>query len=173
MIQKTDLRQAYLNKRNSISLGRRREAAEKISRQFKDKGKILSFCSWGSEIDLSPLNQFLAAKSRLCLPKVEKNTLVLFQVENLENLRLSPLGILEPDPSYCKIAQLTSIDLILVPGLAFDRNRFRLGYGKGHYDRFLSQTKLLSIGIGFQEQLFEQSLPRDPWDLPVQELFLV
>lgn len=69
---------------------------------------------------------------------------------------------------------LSQIDSILVPGLGFDREMYRIGYGKGYYDRLLSKTgDIPTIGVGFKEQFSEELFPRDPWDIPVRELLLV
>lgn len=108
---------------------------------------ILSFSSFGSEIDLHLLNHELKQKNRLYL--------VPYDVEALLEVPFE------------------KIDCILVPGLGFDQKNFRLGYGKGYYDRFLSQTgQIRTIGVGFKEQLYEGLLPIDPWDIAVQELAL-
>jgi 5-formyltetrahydrofolate cyclo-ligase len=69
---------------------------------------------------------------------------------------------------------LDKIDCILVPALGFDQENYRIGYGQGYYDRFLASVgSIHTIGVGFQEQLCEELLPRDPWDVPVKELILV
>jgi 5-formyltetrahydrofolate cyclo-ligase len=61
-----------------------------------------------------------------------------------------------------------------VPALGFDKDLYRLGYGKGYYDQFLARARdIPSIGVGFKEQLCQEPLPRDPWDIPVKELLLV
>lgn len=127
---------------------RRLEASLLLREKLQSKGVILSFSPFGSEIDLGPLNQILAAENRLCL--------VPYRIESLIEVPLS------------------KIDCILVPGLGFDKEKYRIGYGRGDYDRFLAQTKdILTIGVGFREQLCEELLPRDPWDIPVKELILV
>ena len=110
------------------------------------------------------------------MPRVEKGILVPYQVVRLEDLRASTAlayPVYEPDPRICPLADLSTIKAILVPGLAFDAQHYRLGYGKGHYDRFLSGVSMRTIGVGFKEQLSPELLPRDSWDVPVQELFLV
>ncbi len=69
---------------------------------------------------------------------------------------------------------LEEIDCILVPGIVFDERGYRLGYGKGIYDRFLATVgQIPTIGIGFKEQLSLNPLPRDTWDITVQKLLLL
>ena len=148
MISKTKWRQILQERRKAISAERRLEASAQLKEKLHNKGVILSFSSFGSEIDLAPLNQALAAENRLLL--------VPYRIESLIEVPLS------------------KIDCILVPGLGFDRDKYRIGYGKGYYDRFLAGVgNILTIGVGFREQLCEEPLPRDPWDIPVQELMLV
>ncbi len=147
MIQKNELRKILLEKRKAIAKERREEASQKAFAAFKDKGRILSFSPIGSEIDLGPLNAHLRIKNKLFLVPYEVET--LFQVS------------------------FSEIDCILVPGLGFDRNYYRIGYGKGYYDRFLATAKdVWTIGVGFKEQFYEGSLAMDPWDIPLKELCL-
>ncbi len=144
--QKNSLRRILLERRKAISQERRIEAALAAKKALQSKGSILSFSPMGSEIDLGPLNESLKKQGKLLL--------VPYKIDSL----------LE--------APLEKIDCILVPGLGFDTQKYRLGYGKGHYDRFLKDLKILTIGIGFKEQLCEKPLPKEPWDVPVQELLL-
>ena len=147
MIQKTDLRQILIKRRKALSKERREEAALLCFEALKSRGKILSFSPIGSEIDVTPLNEFLK----------KKGLLVLFPHQVASFIEIS----------------LSHVDCILVPGLGFDREMYRIGYGKGCYDQFLARaTKIPTIGIGFKEQFYEGLLPKDPWDIPVKELLL-
>ena len=168
-ILKTKLRRHFLSLRQSISAERRQEAAINACSSILKKGKILSFYSFGSEIDLSLLNHTLLLENRLLLPRIENDSITPYQVFDLSHsLQKSSFGVFEPNPDRSSKLSLGEIDLILVPGLAFDRECFRLGYGKGHYDRFLSNIKTIeSLGIAFREQRAEELLPRDPWDIPL------
>ncbi len=138
-----------LDRRKNLSPTRRQEGAHQLIDRLRNlKGKILSFSPIGSEIDLTPLNDFFANEKRLFLV-----------------------------PSYAEQwveFPFSQIDCVLVPGLGFDRENYRLGYGKGYYDRLLAQMPLIrTIGVGFQEQFCEELLPRDSWDVPVSEVILV
>jgi len=167
-ISKSELRLLWKEKRLSISPQRRKEAAQKLL-ELPCEGYVASFSSFGSEIETNLLNERLMNEKRLILPKVIDRELHFFHVENSSQLELSPWGILEP-LSSCK--QADEISTVLVPGLSFDKNRFRLGYGKGHYDRFLSKAQAASIGIGFQEQLTDV-LPHELHDCAVHRLILL
>jgi 5-formyltetrahydrofolate cyclo-ligase len=160
--------------RQSISATRREEAAKATKNLAPKEGKVLSFYSFGSEINLYFLNSILIQESRLVLPRIENDLLVPYQVFDLQkSLQKSFLGGLEPNPEFSSKISLSEIQMILVPALAFDSEYFRLGYGKGHYDQFLKTTgNIKTIGIGFKEQLFQALLPRDPWDVPLKDLSL-
>ncbi|HLB53027.1 MAG: 5-formyltetrahydrofolate cyclo-ligase [Chlamydiae bacterium RIFCSPHIGHO2_12_FULL_49_9] len=174
MIQKAELRRRLLDSRRSISHKRRLEASLSLFNRLKDKGPILSFFPIRNEIDTTLLNKFLAKTGILFLPRVEDNRLIPYRVTDLETqLEISSYGIPEPNPNICEKASFPKISLILVPGLGFNRDGYRLGYGKGYYDNLLGSAKTsFSLGIGFKEQLVEK-LPRDAWDIPTSELFLV
>ncbi len=83
-----------------------------------------------------------------------------------DGFRISPLGILEPDRRTCRSADLSAIDLVVVPGVAFDVFGSRIGYGKGCYDRFLPRLRpdVKKIAIAYDFQICEEPLPTDPTD---------
>jgi 5-formyltetrahydrofolate cyclo-ligase len=84
----------------------------------------------------------------------------------------SPYGIIEPDPALSPALPASSIDLVLVPGLAFTEAGDRLGHGAGYYDRFLNSLpgRIPTAGICFSAQL-EPWLPAESHDVRVQHLF--
>lgn len=176
-MNKPELRSYYLAMRRNISSSRKKEAAGQLAlalqpycMQFE---RIASFCSTRDEIDTQEINRIFAAARRLLLPRRHKETLGYHFVTDLSALESTPNGLLEPIPTLSPAVTLTSRDLILVPALAFDQERFRLGYGKGHFDRFLAgHPTITTVGIGFREQLSSSLFPRDAWDLPVHALML-
>lgn len=85
-------------------------------------------------------------------------------VRDLEkDLREGQFGILEPTPA-CESVSLKRLDLVLVPGLAFDSHGHRLGRGKGFYDRLLAEVTGLTCGVAFEQQLVS-SIPVEPHDV--------
>ena len=132
---------------------------------------VLSFTSFGSEINLWPLNASLAKQKKLCLPHY---SFKLFLVESLSYLHPGPKPNLEPNPSLCEELLLSQIDCILTPALLFDSRGFRLGFGGGFYDKLLKDRSknTLVLGVGYKEQLHEDLLPQESHDIPVDELLL-
>lgn len=78
-------------------------------------------------------------------------------------------GVREPMPSARRPVRARDLDLVLVPGLAFDRRGHRLGHGHGYFDRFLARLPrtIPTVGLAFRFQLLEH-LPVDPHDYAVQ-----
>lgn len=176
--KKTQLRKRLSQELKQLGVQRREEAQKTLLAQlpqaFPSPTSLLSFSSFRQEIDTHPLNAHLAREGRLLLPRVHQDQLQIFAVSHPESqLRRSPWGILEPDPSLCPLFAPSSLQVILVPGLGFDSHHQRLGYGKGFYDRLLaSAPQAHTIGVGFHEQKLSFSLPVESWDHPLDQLAL-
>jgi len=171
---KNELRPLLLEKRRKIPFSRR-EAAEQnafsiLSLHLSSYFNVLSFASLPGEINLWKINEKLANEKRLLLPAVENKELKIYAVSDLKKqLRLSSWNIWEPIPQYCQEIFPQEIACILVPGLAFDAEGNRIGYGKGFYDRLLAQMKCLNpeapaFGIALHEQHFLEKLPSEEHD---------
>ncbi len=78
----------------------------------------------------------------------------------------SSFGVKEPDPKQARRVSADEIGLVLIPGLAFDRQGHRLGFGKGYYDRFLKSAThpIGRVGVAYSFQVSPQGLPKDEWD---------
>ncbi len=158
MNAKQKIRKASFLQRMRLSEKRREEAS--LNACFflqencqKENDLILSFASTPLEINLWPFNKWLLSKNRLLLPKVEKDCLTIYKVSDLSHLENSFYDIKEPNPSFCSKVSFAEISLILVPGLAFDTAGNRIGYGMGHFDKFLTNVpSITKWGIGFHEE---------------------
>lgn len=123
----------------------------------------------GSEVNtLDILNKVLEQKI-LALPATLGDKILFYKIShmrsyfNLDQMILSKFGIKEPSPSTADL--IDDIDLLIVPGIAFDRNGYRIGYGRGFYDRYLERKKyVFSIGLGFELQLLDKTLPHEQFD---------
>lgn len=166
------------NRRDRLSVDRQSEASlhacQQLSRQCQYAQFVLSFASFGSEINLWPLNQELATEGQLVLPLMMGHRhLQLFQVTHFDQLERHRWGILEPKISDCKPIDISLIEIALIPGLGFDlKTKHRLGYGRGYYDRLLATSPLKQKwGIGFLEQNVE-NLPYSEHDIPLDRIDL-
>lgn len=177
LLSKNAVRNDLRMKRQSLSQERRQQAAETLFSALVDVlssySFVLSFTAFQSEIETAFLNRYLAADGRLLLPKMENNSLAVYHVQDtLSQIRPNAFGLYEPIPALCQKIDKEQIDIVLVPGLGFDKQNHRIGYGKGYYDRFLpSLDNICTLGIGFKEQLVE-SLPIDKTDYPLSEILL-
>lgn len=170
-LSKQELRLQAKMSLETLSQERRKLASIRLSKELFPKlstGLVLSFASFGREIDLWPLNTLLFSEGRLCLPSLSGK---LYRIVSLEKL---PPKILEPDPLIQEEIDLDQIECILVPGLLFDLEHYRIGFGKGFYDRLLAKrSNIPCLGIGFHEQLSNSLLPRETHDQPVDHVLLV
>ena len=112
----------------------------------------------------------LASGKRIVVPYCVDGELELFWLENMEELELGMYRILEPKAELrdvqSKRLQPADLDLIMVPGVAFDRNGGRTGHGKGYYDKLLQHARLDAplIALSFECQLFEK-IPAESHDI--------
>lgn len=107
---------------------------------------------------------------RIAFPRVVQDHLEFRIVKDFEALALGSFGIPEPslrDP----VLTVESLDLVLLPGIAFDASGGRLGTGAGYYDKtFPGSKRIVKAGLGYDFQYVEH-LPREPWDVPCDWLF--
>lgn len=133
---------------------------------------ILFYAPMRLEIDIWPLlRDSLAAGKRAALPRfdVRSQQYDACVIRNLpHDLVAGQFGIREP-AQHCSSLEMEQFELVLVPGVAFDRQGRRLGRGKGFYDRLLSGAESKACGVAFDEQLVEK-IPVEAHDRRVQWL---
>lgn len=111
----------------------------------------------------------------LAVPYCDGPDLTLYRLDSLEHLGPSQFGLSEPRSQF-RTAQLRvapqDCTVFVVPGLAFDRQGQRLGYGKGFYDRLLGKVDetVPRIGYAYSRQIYPQLPPSQPWDIPMTRL---
>jgi len=125
---------------------------------------VLLFYSFGSEVATRGMaSRALGGGKRLLLPYLEAGTMEAAEVRSHDEL--VPTGYGPREPARRVAVEPAEVDLVVTPGLAFDRRGHRLGYGGGHYDRFLGRLgpAAARVGIGFSLQLVER-VPDEPGD---------
>lgn len=156
--QKKKMRLAMKERRHLLSQ-HHPKAGQTIATRFFEffdlppQAIIAGYWPIGSELDIQPLLHQLIAKDMKCaLPRLTSEGLVFRLWTPSLPLVQGTFHIFEPPAT----APLVIPDFLLVPLLAFDKRGHRLGYGQGHFDRYLHQHKILTIGVGFQGQEVEK-----------------
>ena len=123
-----------------------------------------------NEVDTRALiGTCLAHGKRVAVPVVMSGTKTLAHalIDGLDQLVVGPWGLAQPDPAAATwLPAEARIDLVVVPGLAFDRRGHRIGWGGGYYDRFLAQVQAVKIGLCYDELVLD-CIPGEPHDVPV------
>lgn len=176
-MDKQELRAYLKQKRAEIPPEQKKDADRRIvetiaaSPCFQQADTVLLYAPHGSEIDLIPLVR-LARKNgkKVAFPRCdpETNTMQFFVLESDSRLVKGAYGIFEP-PSDAPPCNPDESTLCILPGLSFDPEGGRLGYGKGYYDRFLADFKGVTLGAAYAS-LVAKKLPTEPHDIPVQIL---
>lgn len=177
MRDKKSIRKEVLLKRDSIDL-KEKERKDQLIRdrvfllpQFEKAETIFYFASIHSEVfTLSQIKEAWRRGKRVILPRVDKGLkgLRLYEVNDLNELRPGCMGIPEPDVPPDRERDINDVDLVVMPGVAFDPYGNRLGYGAGYYDRLLARLKkdIPLVAIAYEEQIVD-SLPHESHDVRV------
>lgn len=176
---KERLRSEILRRRDGLPTSDRLRLSADIMRRitalapYHHARTILAYSSFGSEPDTSPLLQKALEEGKiLLLPRVERASrrLTLHRVHNPEKeLVPGTWGIREPDPDLCPEIPPSSVEFVLVPGVAFDPGGGRLGYGGGFYDHLISKELTHHpplVAAAFEVQMVPE-IPRDEHDVPI------
>ncbi len=170
--QKRELRRTCRQARKALGEATRQQASRSICGLieswpvFQRSAVILTYMPIPSEVDLTALLARQPHK-RWVLPRIipEEDHRMVFHPYAPKRLVRHPFGMAEPAPDLPVIPP-GEVELALVPGVAFDRMGWRLGYGGGYFDRFLCEFTGVSIGVTFQALLLDQ-LPHGEHDVPV------
>lgn len=133
-----------------------------ITGTFRDASIILIYNSMADEVSTKAFIEKWKSEKQFYLPVVKDDHLVFRKLENNTSFEKSKIGVDEPVGD--DFTNFSNIDLVVVPGVAFDRKCNRLGRGKGYYDRFLTNIKAPKVGVCFDFQLKDQ-IPADQKDI--------
>lgn len=141
---------------------------------FKDAHTIMTYISFENEVDTHEfIKNSIKMGKEIVVPITIAQTkeLKVSKLMNFNELEIGFYNILTPKKEFIRFIDPKEIDLIIVPGVAFDRKGYRIGYGGGYYDRFLSQLdEVDKISLAFQLQVIEE-VPKEYFDIPVDFIF--
>ncbi|NLK07476.1 MAG: 5-formyltetrahydrofolate cyclo-ligase [Firmicutes bacterium] len=175
MQDKETIRKKLLSLRNQLPKDKRQAFSHAIKEQLfslpvaQQAAVIMLFLAFGSEVDTWCILEHGVAQGKtiaapVCLPATKE--LLIYPISRKEEAVVGHWDILEPPRNNQPISP-DVLDIVVVPGLAFDRQGNRIGYGAGYYDRFLSNVpNTCKIGICFHIQLMD-TLPKAAHDVPV------
>jgi 5-formyltetrahydrofolate cyclo-ligase len=178
--RKKALRKRLLAERNSLSAPERILKSSRIMyrlmalQEYRMARTVMFFVSHGSEVitDIM-IGQALRDGKHAAVPRTDPANcgISAHKVKSLEHdLEPRTYGIREPKPGSCPEVAPGKIDLVLVPGVAFDAAGHRIGYGKGYYDKWLKKFAIgKRVGICFDCQLI-RSVPKTESDMPVAKI---
>ncbi|MBN1157117.1 5-formyltetrahydrofolate cyclo-ligase [Candidatus Woesearchaeota archaeon] len=172
---KSAIRKQLLERRNSISSEGILRKSKKIKRllfrlpEYKKAKSVLFYVSKSKEVCTIEMIKEALKEKTVAVPKTDKKNkkLILSKIKSLGELKEGCFGILEP-VKINKI-EMYEIDLIIVPGVAFDRECRRIGHGHGYYDRLLSKAKAPKIGLALESQIVDR-IPAEPHDVEVNKV---
>ncbi|HAA37409.1 MAG TPA: 5-formyltetrahydrofolate cyclo-ligase [Firmicutes bacterium] len=175
MLDKKSLRKKVLAARDSLTWDQVEANSVKIAEQlfalpqYRAAQTIMYFLNFGKEVlTMKMVPQTLAHGKRAVATKTvtKERRMILSEIYDLEaDLEPGLWGIPEPKAEALRPLEPTEIDFVIVPGVAFDLQGNRLGYGGGYYDRFFPQLRegVPLVAVTFELQIVKE-VPVDPWD---------
>lgn len=177
-MNKKELRNKYLKMRKNLQYEEVEKKSKNIIQKLMDtawyrqSSTIMSYIDFRNEvITRSFIKHALKDNKRIIVPITDMSSkiLILSELKDFDNeLCQSSYGILEPKKEYVRVVSCNLLDLVLVPGLAFDTSGYRIGYGGGYYDRLLQRLpqKTITIGLAFEFQIVG-NIPVESFDRKV------
>jgi 5-formyltetrahydrofolate cyclo-ligase len=180
---KRRVRREVVAARDAIPRERRIAAGDRVAERLlsltevEAAGTVMLFWAFGSEVPTAPMIEGLHRRGvAVALPRIEDGDLVPVGYVPGDPTTMTSFGAREPARKE-PIAP-RGIDVVVVPGVAFDRRGSRIGYGAGYYDRFLGglrraegdAARAFTVSPAFAVQVLEDDLPVGPFDLPVDAI---
>ncbi|WP_338789078.1 5-formyltetrahydrofolate cyclo-ligase [Metabacillus sp. FJAT-53654] len=139
---------------------------------WKESHTIAVTISNGREVDTTNIiERAWQDKKRIVVPKCDPktNTMEFRQITSFDQLERVFFGLLEPKVLETEKVSPNQIDLMIIPGICYDRRGYRIGYGGGYFDRYLTHYKNDTLSLAFSMQIVEK-VPTEPHDLPVSTI---
>ena len=173
--EKNALRAQSMDWRKQLSRGEKQRMDFKIQNKFltlwkfREVTTLLVYSSKPLEVDTALIiDRALAMGKTVAAPRCVPNTrdMDFYIIKSRADLVPGAFGVLEPDPEKCTLLRDYTSSACIVPALMYDTEGYRLGYGKGYYDRFLSGYNGACIGLGYST-LIKDNLPHGKFDRKV------
>src|SRR6056297_1105716 len=180
-MDKQEIRNMVKKRRNSMSENevttKSKIIIEKLmdTKEFKNADNIMIFLSFNNEVyTYNLIEKCIQLGKRVIVPYTVKDTYeiiptVLGNIE--EDLKQTSYGYMEPKKEKLQPIDEKKIDLTVFPGLAFDKNMNRIGFGKGYYDRYLAKTRkdAKKIAVAYDYQVLEE-IPSEVFDVKMDSI---
>lgn len=171
---RTQLRADRKNQPLLIKKSKDKKICSKLEKteEFKNAKSVLFYApiEKEGEINIWKLIKKYIQKKQTLLPKTEqkKRSIKICLIEKISDLRKQNFDIHEPQ-NHCKKFDIKKIDLMIVPGIGFDKKGNRIGFGHGYYDRLLKKTECPVIGLAYEFQIV-QSITGEKHDVRVNKI---
>jgi len=176
---KKDIRKSILLKRDTLTpdevLGKSNEIFNRLCslEQYKKAKTVIAYMDYRNEAMTGRfILRCIDDGKTIAVPRVmpgAERELKFYEIHNIsEDIEFGYKGIPEPKAGILKTVEPSDIDLAVIPGVAFDMERHRIGYGAGYYDRFLLKLRkdCFKIGVAFNMQILN-TIPYDEYDIPM------
>lgn len=172
---KIKLRNNYKKFRTDLTTEQKNEYDNKIFNRvsemwsFKEEETLFTYVSTDTEIDTKQIIEHaLSIGKKVAVPYCIDNSFEMkfYYINGFQDLQVRTFGVLEPIAEKCELVNDLSKGFCIVPALAYDIFGYRLGYGKGYYDRFLSKFKGTTVGLCYSQCVTNQ-LPHGKYDRSV------
>lgn len=177
-MSKEKLRKSTISFLKELSIDQRSDIEKLLqhhllsSEIWKNSKMIGITMSQDFEWDTKPIIEAAWNESKsICVPKCypKQNKLKFYEIESFVQLEKNFYDLLEPNPNQTRYIKQNLIDLLIVPGLLFDKRGFRIGFGGGYYDRFLVNYNNTTVSLASSKQLVKK-IPSEKFDIPVQHI---
>ena len=174
----TKLRQKMIQARAAFPQEKRTRANQSIQQRVLEKWKpewkvVLIYVNRAEEVcTTSLILELLEREIQVCVPAFDPSLERYFpsQIQDFENeMESGRFGILEPRRTACRPVPAHDLDAVFLPGVAFDANGNRLGYGYGYFDRICRATRSFKVGLAYQFQIVERLTPHSG-DVPMNQI---
>lgn len=171
MNEKSFFRKKYLDIRNSLSKDEIDKNSNEIKNnlysllKFNSSNNILFYVSSKNEVKTHDLIKDTLNRKNVYVPIIEDNPKISKLID-FNDLECCKKNILQPRKDKIQLKHLDNIDLIIVPGIVFDKRGNRIGYGGGYYDKLLEKSNIIKIGLAYSCQIIDM-IKTESHDIPV------